>query len=842
MQKQFLDNTGLTELLEELGQYLKEVKADKTELPLIVHMDDTLQTCDTSIADIYTAYSVGRVVQMKIAGLSVPLSLVSSSSSSTAFAVTDKGTSLIVSGTNESGSDVWTIDSFVAQEKLTFDSTPTTGSQNPVTSNGIKTAIDRKQDALVSGTNIKTINNTSLLGSGNISIEPNQITSITTTESPASGGNNTVTINTTDGTSKTFNVKNGTDGKDGQDGVDGVSLGEVALMQTTGDSEESVMSQKAVTEYGRKVTAEDLDGTSEWIRAKLTEEGWEFGKYLYTNVIRDDAAYCVTPLIPINDIIGHSLTWDIGVIAKHIKLWYIDANGTRTGYVDGGTTSSSTRTITVASSGGSSAANATHLRISLSASNLPQCYIFDNTTGEYLLKVDEILSESCEDCNLPYGVFENTLLTQEEGDSSFKTMSQEAITKAIKHSRSLNPCQCAFIKGNTYFNLSDEQCAALNNTGIISIICTRLSAQNPSYPTEWRYFRLRGASAGNTTDGFYIGCASHGRMYYQTYANNTNNQAQADGANIYNGSKICPAVSVVVWDRINGIVKFYDRSTLITTKQDNAYKLTGFVGTNKYIYMFPGDNPSFLYDLQIYNYDIIGIVDTYINQLEGANYIHECYDGNLKKALSDWGDGGHSTYGNSTAIPYTYDGNTVIMTSTSSCVANSTTTNRGYYVGTTDVARLYESDIEVVSGECKINNCTPNIIEKIVDRDTGDVYSAEDTLGVGKYTICGRAMVVGCWSLTYMSGDPMVVKHTENRQKYISCVMHLKCDALYNGKLYDDQADIFYDTEVVPSNTAFKYIKQSTSAPPNFAGQMALSGNNVYVGNKNYTWKQINNS
>lgn len=175
MQKQFLDNVGLTELLDQLGQYLKEVKADKTELPLIVHMDDTLQTCGTSIADIYTAYSVGRVVQMKIAGLSVPLSLVSSSSSSTAFAVTDKGTSLIVSGTNESGSDVWTIDSFVAQEKLTFDSTPTAGSNNPVTSGGVKTALDRKQDALVSGTNIKTINNTSLLGSGNITLTASDI-------------------------------------------------------------------------------------------------------------------------------------------------------------------------------------------------------------------------------------------------------------------------------------------------------------------------------------------------------------------------------------------------------------------------------------------------------------------------------------------------------------------------------------------------------------------------------------------------------------------------------------------------------------------------------------------
>src|SRR5574344_662295 len=69
---------------------------------------------------------------------------------------------------------------------LTFDTTPTADSTNPVTSNGIKVAIDTeatarttadntlqtnintKQDTLVSGTNIKTIGGVSVLGSGDI--------------------------------------------------------------------------------------------------------------------------------------------------------------------------------------------------------------------------------------------------------------------------------------------------------------------------------------------------------------------------------------------------------------------------------------------------------------------------------------------------------------------------------------------------------------------------------------------------------------------------------------------------------------------------------------------------
>ena len=56
------------------------------------------------------------------------------------------------------------------QSELTFDNVPTANSNNPVKSGGVKTALDAKQDTLVNGTNIKTVNNTSLLGSGNIQI------------------------------------------------------------------------------------------------------------------------------------------------------------------------------------------------------------------------------------------------------------------------------------------------------------------------------------------------------------------------------------------------------------------------------------------------------------------------------------------------------------------------------------------------------------------------------------------------------------------------------------------------------------------------------------------------
>jgi len=51
---------------------------------------------------------------------------------------------------------------------ITIDATPTDGSANAVSSNGVFDALALKQDTLVSATNIKTINGSSVLGSGDL--------------------------------------------------------------------------------------------------------------------------------------------------------------------------------------------------------------------------------------------------------------------------------------------------------------------------------------------------------------------------------------------------------------------------------------------------------------------------------------------------------------------------------------------------------------------------------------------------------------------------------------------------------------------------------------------------
>ena len=63
------------------------------------------------------------------------------------------------------------------------------------------------------------------------------VDTITAVENYQSGGNNVVTVSLTDGTTTTFNVKNG---------EDGVSLGEIGLVQTTGNAADKVMSQKVI--------------------------------------------------------------------------------------------------------------------------------------------------------------------------------------------------------------------------------------------------------------------------------------------------------------------------------------------------------------------------------------------------------------------------------------------------------------------------------------------------------------------------------------------------------------------------------------------------------------------
>lgn len=157
------------------------------------------------------------------------------------------------------------------------------------------------QDALVSGTNIKTINNQSLLGSGNISIANGNdgvgIASVVqTTTSTESGGNNVITVTKTDNSTSTFVVKNGVNG------TNGVSLGDVALTQTTGSDTSAVMSQAAVTEsleeYSQKTNFRQVIDPSQAIYTKSTTESIKactsLETYPFDEILKVDVVFRLT--------------------------------------------------------------------------------------------------------------------------------------------------------------------------------------------------------------------------------------------------------------------------------------------------------------------------------------------------------------------------------------------------------------------------------------------------------------------------------------------------------------------------------------------------------------------
>lgn len=245
---------------------------------------------------------------------------------------------------------------------------------------------------------------------------PNEIESISTTESSVSGGNNTVTITETNGTTTTFNVKNG---------VDGVSLGEVGLVQTTGNATDKVMSQNAVTEYGRKVATEDLAGTSDWSKSVLEDNGWVMGAYVTGDTTTANADLCTTHFIPINDISGHNVVFYFGHSNSGARIQFYLENKTYKDFY--GTSPANKRTQLIAAS----LSTCRWIRMACGINVISQCYIYDNSTDEYIWKGDEYIDRLVRDKKpvLDYGFFEDNIVKQTEGNSETSVMSQKAVTK-----------------------------------------------------------------------------------------------------------------------------------------------------------------------------------------------------------------------------------------------------------------------------------------------------------------------------------------------------------------------------------------------------------------------------
>lgn len=164
---------------------------------------------------------------------------------------------------------------------------------------------DYKQDELVSGENIKTINGESILGEGNIEISGGSgevgpqgpqgdkgdkgdtgvgVQSVAqTTISNTDGGSNVVTVTLTNGTTSTFTVKNGSKGSQGEQGVQGEQgpkgdkgdKGDTGANGTNGVSVSSVKQTTTSTADGgtNVVTVTLSNGTTSTFNVKNGSKG-----------------------------------------------------------------------------------------------------------------------------------------------------------------------------------------------------------------------------------------------------------------------------------------------------------------------------------------------------------------------------------------------------------------------------------------------------------------------------------------------------------------------------------------------------------------------------------------
>ena len=130
----------------------------------------------------------------------------------------------------------------VSSDWYNLDQDNSLGGNNPSilkipSQKAIKEALNTKQDTLVSGTNIKTINNTSLLGSGNIDIQSGSTTDVQINGTSITNNNVANIVTNTAYNASSNKIATMSD------------LPSVANMQTTTNLVTSVSSQSTDSQY-----------------------------------------------------------------------------------------------------------------------------------------------------------------------------------------------------------------------------------------------------------------------------------------------------------------------------------------------------------------------------------------------------------------------------------------------------------------------------------------------------------------------------------------------------------------------------------------------------------------
>lgn len=772
----------------------------------------------------------------------------------------------------------------------------------------------------IGGGQIKTINGQSLIGSGNVTLDtelidydgdgnayfspgdsltegldsmadaidninPNEISSVTATESTASGGNNVVTITQTNGTTTSFNVKNGIDGVDGQDGADGVSLGEVALVQTTGDDEESVMSQKAVTDYGRKVTAEDLNGTSDWIKSILENEGWVFGQYLISNgsgIANTEQPYAITHIISVDYIIrGHQLVfkYNNNKNTSSYVNWYND--GTRQGYLIGlNTDIEQTTTVPL---NNLIYNNANGLRFTINYNDIPNCSIYDNTEKKYIWRGDEYLYNLIKmfDVSITYKALLDNIISQELGVLTQKTISQKVITEQFERHDYLDK-RYSYVSGCLCnFKFEDYPLFDLREAEGVSLVMDGQNEKISSYHNG-PFLVISDGGALNGSNSYFMFQWYYGRLFagfVTGWSSAKTEYGVATGTSyIYKGW----AHQVITFDFNTGTVTIYINGSMFVTATTPNFDKEGFrtlLRSMTDIYVISKQSNQHEYDI---NTTGIALFPRVISESEVAQI---------------YGSGGDETKGNLMPQEYNaYDALAHVFTEWNIAQHGATATvtnndNGGKTLtlnsGKTDFFfaligmssptsyyHIIDFDFTILSGSCMFSNVqyggqTYKQVVTITDSSGSVVDFETTTLTAGNtyHMRCQPSKTInpsnyGSLNVAYRFinaeegtsiwvHEEVLIREAGTPLKFTRDTYRGDYWKMYNGEHLPASKIAAYQS-VAGCSPNYNPYKQSTiiyssSKLPQFNGQMAVdsTNNKVYVGILNVsggTWKQINNS
>ena len=411
---------------------------------------------------------------------------------------------------------------------------------------------------------------------------------------------------------------------------------------------------------------------------------------------------------------------------------------------------------------------------------------------------------------------------------------------------SIQHFKCLQFQGDGNINLTNEHVEKINNCETISIrIVQRGTAPGTQ---ENRYWGVRSDGSG----GMNLYWKYTSKLYYNSYGYNDDSAP----LNVRDGKVLCSDVYTVVINRVKGEVRFYERTNLVTTLQADELKTDYFIDPSKNkLIIKGGDCKVRLYDLRIFDEDIsymfkhpVVIEDDY--NACGASLVTSIFRG-ANQDINEWTDKNAHTYGTGTGWTKTYGANGKEGYSWKQFVYTGTTYpstgfTGGYYVGGTDGfhAYRYRSYFDITGGTVNFyaNNGAYNCITGMYDINTGESVDPTN-VSDGSYFLEGYASAFGAWEVKALSGNPDIY-HYKDSIKRICCLLHLKCDTLHGGKLFDEEMNSYYDKpeKALQSDSDLRQPLKSSNTVYNahYDGEIMIKDGKVYTA-VNYEWKQISN-